>query len=85
MPAAHKKEKEPEMTTATYFHKLEEGFLARLLAGAKSFGASLIAAREREAQRYVNSYLATLSDETLASMGIERKTLEDAPKVPYFV
>ena len=67
------------MSATTYFHKHENQFLARLLAGAKSFGASLVAARQAQADHLVNNYLASLDDEALARMGIDRESVRKAP------
>lgn len=41
----------------------------------KSIFASLIEARQRQANRYVKGYLLTLDDETLKANGYDRKTL----------
>lgn len=45
------------------------GFLRRSLD-------AFLAAREREAQRYINRALLGLDDETLASRGYDRRELE---------
>ena len=49
-------------------------------AGEKSFARraldGLVAARERQARRYVNGYLLSLDDATLASYGYDRAELE---------
>ncbi|MHC5652710.1 hypothetical protein [Stappia sp.] len=37
---------------------------------------SMVAARERQARRYVNGYLLSLDDATLAAYGYERAELE---------
>ncbi len=37
---------------------------------------SMVTAREHEARRYVNGYLATLDDATLADLGYERKAVD---------
>jgi hypothetical protein len=83
---AHPEKKENEMTSITYNPIREDSFLARLIAGAKSFGAKLVAAREAQAARLVNAHLATLDDEALARIGVDRKTVENAPKgfYPYY-
>ena len=36
----------------------------------------MVAARERQARRYVNGYLLSLDDATLAAYGYDRKELE---------
>lgn len=71
------------MTAITYFHNRTDAFLARLMAGAKSFGEKFVAARQMQAQRIVNGYLASMDDEALAHLGIDRKTIEKAPKAYY--
>jgi len=71
------------MTSITYTPFRESGFLARLIAGAKSFGAKFVAVRQAQAERIVNAHLATLDDETLTRIGIDRKALEKAPKAFY--
>nr|WP_197673795.1 hypothetical protein [Stappia sp. ES.058] len=38
--------------------------------------ASLVSARERQARRYVNGYLLSLDDATLAGYGYDRAELE---------
>ncbi len=40
--------------------------------------ARMIASRESHARRQVNAYLLGLDDATLAALGYDRKTLEDA-------
>lgn len=74
------------MTSITYTHIREDGILARLIAGAKTLGARFVAAREAQAERLVNAHLATMNDEMLAQIGVERKTVENAPKsfYPYY-
>jgi hypothetical protein len=86
VPAAHLEKKEYEMTSITYTPIREDGLLARLIAGAKSMGAKFVAAREAQAARLVNAYLSTLDDKALAEIGVDRKTVENAPKgfYPYF-
>ena len=71
------------MTTATYFHKHEDGLLARAIGAAKSFGTRFVAIRQKQAERYVNAYLATLDDKSLARLGLDRKTIDKAPKAFY--
>jgi len=84
--AEHPKKKANEMTSITYIPIREHGFLARVIAGAKSFGAKIIAARQAQAERLVNAHLATLDDATLARMGVDRKTVDKAQKgfYPYY-
>ena len=43
----------------------------------------MIAARERQARRYVNGVLLSLDDETLARGGFDRKTLKRSPATTY--
>jgi len=71
------------MTTISFIPIRRDGLLARLIAGARSFGAKLVAVREAQAARLVNAHLATLDDETLARLGVDRKALEKAPKSFY--
>jgi len=71
------------MTSITYIQTYADGFLARLSAAAKSFGAKFVAARQAQAERIVNAYLASLNDEALARIGVDRKTVENAPKAYY--
>ncbi|MEP1272545.1 MAG: hypothetical protein ABJM86_00635 [Hyphomicrobiales bacterium] len=42
---------------------------------ANKFLSSLVAGRQRQANAFVNSYLLTLDDETLARNGFNRKDL----------
>lgn len=41
----------------------------------RTFLEGLIEARQRQANRYVNGYLATLGTDTLTNAGLDRKTL----------
>jgi hypothetical protein len=43
----------------------------------------MVSARERQVTRYVNGYLLTLDDQTLAENGYDRKTLEKAGSSVY--
>ncbi len=40
------------------------------------FFKALVVSREREARRYVNSYLLSLDDKTLANLGYDRETIK---------
>jgi len=73
------------MASVTYFERHSEGFLARVGHYLAGLGQRLIEAREKEAARYVNSYLALADDKTLAELGITREEIERAPKAPYFI
>lgn len=43
----------------------------------------MVSARERQVSRYVNGYLLTLDDQTLAENGFNRKALEKAGSAIY--
>jgi hypothetical protein len=53
------------------------GFFKRVLA-------NMVEARSRQARLHVNAYLLGLDDETLASLGYDRKTLERQGASSYF-
>ena len=74
------KNKGVKMTATTYFRKHENAFLARLVAGAKSLGAQYVAARQAQAQKFVNAHLATFDDNTLARLRIDRETIKKMQK-----
>ena len=44
--------------------------------GLKNTFERIVAAREKQARRYVNGALLTLDDETLASAGFDRATIK---------
>ncbi|MEJ8474707.1 hypothetical protein [Roseibium algae] len=56
-------------TTIGGTSRSSEGFVRRALS-------RMLEAREKQARRYVNGYLLSLDDATLASHGLDRRELE---------
>lgn len=73
------------MTTAAYFGTHAESFLTRLATGLKAVGAHMVAAREKEARRYVGAYLASLDEASLTRLGLTRDDVARMPKAPYTI
>jgi uncharacterized protein YjiS (DUF1127 family) len=72
------------MASVTYIDGHSEGLLARARTGLANFGRRIVEAREREAARYVNSYLVLMDDQTLERLGLTREEIEVAPKTPCY-
>lgn len=73
------------MASVTYIDQRSEGLLARVRTGLANFGRRVVEAREREAARYVNTYLALMDDQTLERLGMTREEIDAAPKASYLV
>lgn len=72
------------MASVTYIDGRSEGLFARVVGVFANFGRRVVEAREREAARYVNSYLLLMDDQTLERLGLTREEIECSPKTPCY-